>query len=181
MIQSDWYYTLCAGGRIASSFLRCWSIAGHCGRRTRPWPTLLTTPASFTTGSPQAPRIICSITSKHDLQMSIIIKYIIGSLVSLFLKKTVLVNKLVLQKNKFWRIYIFFKSGVILSGSLSQTPTFIFIAKWPLATGYTEFIFWITWCFAAFFFRAFLCYFCLILLHSSFTSLKIRRCNQSKV
>lgn len=88
MIQSDWYYTLCAGGRIASSFLRCWSIAGHCGRRTRPWPTLLTTPASFTTGSPQAPRIICSITWKHNLQMSIIIKYIIGSLVSLFLKKT---------------------------------------------------------------------------------------------
>lgn len=109
MIQSDWYYTLCAGGRIASSFLRCWSIAGHCGRRTRPWPTLLTTPASFTTGSPQAPRIICSITWKHNLQMSIIIKYIIGSLVSLFLKKTVLVNKLVLQKNKFWRILIFFK------------------------------------------------------------------------
>lgn len=113
--------------------------------------------------------------------MSIIIKYIIGSLVSLILKKTVLVNKLVLQKNKFWRILIFLKSGVILSGSLSQTPTFIFIAKWPLATGYTEFIFWITWCCAAFFFRAFLCYFCLILLHSSFTSLKIRRCNQSKV
>lgn len=104
MIQSDWYYTLCAGGRIASSFLRCWSIAGHCGRRTRPWPTLLTTPASFTTGSPQAPRIICSITWKHNLQMSIIIKYIIGSLVSLILKKTMLVNKLVLQKNKFWRI-----------------------------------------------------------------------------